>query len=150
MHDEYPFRWCLLDAGCMAFASAAVSGLVSVARRLLAIDQLPRSQRGVMRAVRRCVGGFIVGGAASGALCLLGGEIWPTRLASVAATTVLMGVALDYSSERASGLLRAMLVMMARTYLREMSQAIPVEEEAPRSQPQRSFPDDAPGDGRSQ
>ena len=92
----------------------------------------------------------MVGGAASGALCLLGGDLWPTRLASVAATTVLMGVALDYSSERASGLLRAMLVMMARTYLREMSQAIPVEEEAPRSPPQRSFPDDEPGDGRSQ
>lgn len=148
MHEDYLFRWCLLDAGCMAFASAAVSGLVSVARRLLAIDQLPRSQRGAMRAVRRCVGGFIVGGAASGALCLMGGEIWPTRLASVAAVTVLIGVALDYSSERASGLLRAMLVMMARTYLREMGQTIPVEEEAPRSPPQRSFPDDEPGGER--
>lgn len=90
----------------------------------------------------------MVGGAASGALCLLGGDLWPTRLASVAAVTVLLGVALDYSSERASGLLRAMLVMMARTYLQGMAQPLPVEEETPRSPPARSFPDDAPGGER--
>jgi len=144
VNDHHSATWCLLDPVCAAGVSAAASALVAVARRLVAVDALPRSQRGTARTTRRCVGGAIIAGTAAGAVCLLGGELWPGHMTAVTALTTLGGVAVDYSSEFAQRLLRAAMTTMARAYL---------EGSLPPAQPQvspvrSSMPDDDSPDER--
>lgn len=141
MHDEPVWQWCLLDPVCVAGFSASASALVAVARRIIAVDVLPRHQRGVGKTCRRCFGGGIIAGATAGSVCLLGGEMWKGHLASVAAVTILGGVAIDYSSEFAQRLLRGVMSQIARAYLEGSTPpVIP-----PASQDRSAMPDDEPG-----
>lgn len=67
--------------------------------------------------------------------------MWKGHLASVAAVTILGGVAIDYSSEFAQRLLRGVMSQIARAYLEGSTPpVIP-----PASQDRSAMPDDEPG-----
>lgn len=142
MHEHNLLSWCLLDPSCVAMASGSAAAAVAVARRMLALDTLPRSQRGLARTCRRCFAGAVISGTATGALCLLGGDQWPTRLTSVAASTVLVGVALDWSSGFAVLLLRRAILAIGTAFLEGTFGAKVILPPTPQQAP--SFPDDPP------
>ena len=137
MPDAIPFAtMCLSDPVCLSGVTAVLSSGVAIARRLHAMDSVPRSQRSWTRSCRAVFIGATYTGAASFALCFAGVELWPKRLAIVASATILASIALDWSSESVGRLLRAILTTTARTYLREI-----VQDEAPTSRARMSSKD---------
>lgn len=122
MTDALPVvTLCLADPVCLSGATAGLSSLVAVARRLQTMDSVPRSQRSWARSCREVFVGGVYTFAASFAICFAGAATWPEHLAWVAAGTVATGIALDWSSELAARLLRVILRTIASTYLREIS-----------------------------
>jgi hypothetical protein len=141
MTDAVPIvTLCLGDPVCLSLATAGLTSLVAVARRLQSLESVPRSQRSWMRSCREIFVGGTYTGAASFAVCFAGVETWPEHLALVAATTVVVGIALDWSSEFAGRLLRRTMVTIARTYLQEIIQS----DEAVPPKRQRTFSKDVP------
>lgn len=109
--------FCWLDSTCLAVMVAAISSCIAVARRLQAIDEHARREIRFGRTVRMCLSGAIVCGSVSFGLALLGGSIWPGQLKPVAGVTVLIAVAVDWSTQSASDWLRSILIGLAKTYL---------------------------------
>ena len=142
MTDALPVvTLCLADPVCLSGATAGLSSLVAVARRLQTMDSVPRSQRSWARSCREVFVGGVYTFAASFAICFAGAATWPEHLAWVAAGTVATGIALDWSSELAGRLLRRTMVTMARTYLQEIIQS---DDTAPEKRRKTSSNDEPP------
>ncbi len=133
---------CLADPVCLSGATACLSSLVAIARRLQSMESVSRSRRSWLRSTRSVFVGATYAGAASFAICFSGVDLCPNHLATVASVTVLASIALDWSSELAARLLRAALTTMARTYLREIVR----DEEDRTSRPTPSSKIEPPGD----
>lgn len=100
---------CWTNALCVAGAVALLTSVVAAARRLQSIDQWPRKDVRFLRVARVCFVGATFSGAASFALCLIGASKWPQELKTVGAITILISIALDWSSDSASAFLRSVL-----------------------------------------
>ena len=139
MTDALPVvTLCLADPICLSASTAGLSSLVAVARRLQSMDSLPRSRRSWSQSCRTVFVGGTYTWSASFAICYAGSELWPSHLNLVASGTILVAIALDWSSESAARLLRVLLRTIASTYLREISRD---EDPAPEKRPPTSSKD---------
>ena len=91
---------CLLDTGCLSATVAGIAGGIAAAKRLHNADLWGGEgfAKWLLIGARKTIGAGTINGAVAAALCLLGVEVIGTTPRAAAAATVLLAVAVDFTT----------------------------------------------------